>query len=101
MLRLSKKNYVQKQQKTAPQVLFFCHRWPNVFPCLKLSVLWTISKGVSIIRADRTNFDVVNRQIEKVHRRWMFHRLTAGANHATSIPRSTWALTQGSRNLEI
>ena len=41
-------------------------------PWFKHSVLWTISNGVLILRVDRTNFDVVTRQIEKVHRYGMF-----------------------------
>ena len=45
----------------------FFHRRTFVFPWFKLSALWTISKGVLIIRVDRTNFDVVTRQVEKVH----------------------------------
>ena len=41
-------------------------------PWLKLSALWTIFKGVLIIRVNRTNFDVVTRQIVKVHRDRIF-----------------------------
>ena len=57
---------LKKRQLSVPfRVL---HIWPNFFQWLKHSVLWTIFKGVLIIRVDRTNFDVVTRQIEKVHR---------------------------------
>ena len=57
---------LKKRQLSVPfRVL---HIWTNFFQWLKHSVLWTIFKGVLIIRVDRTNFDVVTRQIEKVHR---------------------------------
>ena len=63
---------LKKRQLSVPfRVL---HIWPNFFPWLKHSVLWTIFKGVLIIRVDRTNFDVVTRQIEKVHRGRCFPR---------------------------